>query len=80
MLWHPSSGVEPLAQPLPSHTEAVLVAVVTPNAPFRHLIFVFPFILAAAWQQAVRPARGFNLCLILLKFKCDFYCFVRAGD
>ncbi len=46
MLWHPSSGVEPLAQPLPSHTEAVLVAVVTPNAPFRHLIFVFPLF----WQ------------------------------
>ena len=41
MLWHPSSGAELLAKPVPSHTEAVLVAVVTPNAPFRHLIFVF---------------------------------------
>lgn len=48
MLWHPSSGVEPLVlvQPLPSNTEAVLVAVVTPNAPFRHLILVFPLF----WQ------------------------------
>ena len=35
-----------LAHSLPSHTEAVLVAVVTPNAPFRHLIFVFPLF----WQ------------------------------
>lgn len=46
MLWHPSSEVEPLAQPLPSRTETVLVAVMTPNAPFRHLIFVFPLF----WQ------------------------------
>lgn len=40
MLWHPSSGFEPFAR-LPSHTEALLVAVVTPNASIRYLILVF---------------------------------------
>ena len=79
MSWRPSSGVEPLAEPLPSHTEAVLVAVVTPNAPFRHLIFVFPLFWQLPGNRQLDLPVDCNLCLISLKFKSDFYCLVRAG-
>lgn len=40
MSWRSSSGFEPFAR-LPSHTEALLVAVETPNASIRYLILVF---------------------------------------
>lgn len=45
--------VASVQQTLPSLTEAALVAAVTPNAPFRHLIFVFTLL----WQL---PGNGLS--------------------